>query len=294
VVVFFGSEGLYCYDIDGNLRWKKDFGILRSVFFAVESAEWEFASSPLIYEGRVIVQCDVMENSFIASFDLATGAEIWKKERNEYPGWSTPNIYFDGDRTCIAVNGYKHRGGYDFDTGEEIWWMSGGGDIPIPTPVTGNGLVYFNSAHGRQSPILAIKTNARGDITLEDDEIRNEYVKWSVKRGGSYMQTLLIYEGLLYNLGWNGSLDCYDAVSGEKIYDEKLGRAESFTASPVASDGKIYIVNERGKVYTIESGINFNVLAENKLHDTCMVTPAITDDILFFRTESQLIAVSKK
>ena len=293
VVAFFGSEGLYCYDMEGNLIWKKDFGILRSVFFAVESAEWEFASSPLIHEGKVIIQCDVLENSFIAAYDVVSGSEIWKKERDEYPGWCTPNIYLDGDRTCVAVNGFRHRGGYDFETGEEIWRMSGGGDIQIPTPVTGHGMIYFNSAHGRQSPILAIQNNARGDITLQGNKTSNEYVKWSVPRGGSYMQTLLIYEGLLYNLGWNGALTCYDALTGQTIYNEKLGRAESFTASPVASDGKIYIVNDEGKVYVVQSGQNFNVLDVNELHDTCMVTPALTDNIIFFRTQKYLIAVSK-
>lgn len=294
VVAFFGSEGLYCYDMDGNLQWKKDFGILRSVFFAVESAEWEFASSPLIYEGKIIIQCDVLNNSFLAAYDLASGRELWKKERDEYPGWCTPNIYFDQGKTRVAVNGYKRRGGYDLETGEEIWWMSGGGDIQIPTPVVGDELVYFNSAHGRQSPILAITNDARGDITLKDDQTSSEYVKWSVPRGGSYMQTLLLYRDLLYNLGWNGALQCYDALTGDKIYDEKLSRAESFTASPVASDGKIYLVNDKGKVYIVQSGRNFNILKENDLHDTCMVTPAITQDFLIFRTQQYLVAVSKE
>jgi outer membrane protein assembly factor BamB len=293
VVAFFGSEGLYCYDMEGNLQWKKDFGLLRSVFFAVESAEWEFASSPLIYQGKVIIQCDVEENSFLAAYDLATGKEIWKKERDEYPGWCTPNIYFNGGKVCIAVNGYKHRGGYDFKSGEEIWRMSGGGDIQIPTPVTGDGMIYFNSAHGRQSPILAVNNDARGDITLQDDQTMNEYVKWSVPRGGSYMQTLLLYEDLLYNLGWNGALQCYNALTGEKVYDEKLGKAESYTASPVASDGKIYIVNDEGKVYVVRSGPNFSILNESDLHDTCMVTPALTENIIFFRTQKYLVAVSK-
>jgi outer membrane protein assembly factor BamB len=294
VVAFFGSEGLYCYDMAGNLQWKKDFGLLRSVFFAVESAEWEFASSPLVYNGKVVIQCDVMENSFLAAYEISSGRELWKKERDEYPGWCTPNIYMDGDRIAVAVNGYKHRGGYDLKTGEEIWRMSGGGDIQIPTPVTDEGLVYFNSAHGRQSPILAIKTEARGDITLNAGTTSSEFVKWSIPRGGSYMQTMLVYEGLLFNLGWNGSLQCYDAMTGEKIYEEKIGRAESFTASPVASDGRIFIVNDAGMVYVIQSGRKFKIISENDLDEICMVTPAITENIIFFRTQQHLVAVSYK
>lgn len=124
VVAFYGSEGLYCYDMKGNLMWKKDFGVLRSVFFRAESAEWEFASSPIIYDGKVIIQCDVMENSFLAAYDIKTGKEVWKKDRDEYPGWCTPNIYTDRGKVRVAVNGFKHRGGYDFETGEEIWRKS--------------------------------------------------------------------------------------------------------------------------------------------------------------------------
>ncbi len=294
VVVFFGSEGLYCYDMDGNLQWEKDFGVLRSVFFRVKSAEWEFASSPIIYQGSVIIQCDVMENSFLASYDVKTGEELWKRERDEYPGWCTPNIYKENDKVRIAVNGYKHRGGYDFATGEEIWRMSGGGDIQIPTPIIGNELIYFNSAHGPDSPILAIKNNAEGDITINEDQGSHPFVKWSIPRGGSYMQTMLLYEGYIYNLGWNGRLVCYNAENGDEIYNEKLGRSISFTASPVASDDRIYAVSDKGNVYVIKSGEEYELLSKNKLNDVCMVTPAITDNIIFFRTQSQLVAVSKQ
>ncbi|MDH5399422.1 MAG: PQQ-binding-like beta-propeller repeat protein [Cyclobacteriaceae bacterium] len=294
VVAFFGSEGLYCYDMDGNLVWEKDFGVLKSTFFRVETAEWEFASSPVIYDGRLIVQCDVMENSFLAVYDLKSGKELWIKERDEYPGWCTPNIYTDNGKVRIAVNGYKHRGGYDFETGEEVWKMSGGGDIQIPTPLVGKELIYFNSAHGPKSPIMAIKKNATGDLTLNEGETSNTYVQWSTPRGGSYMQTMLLYEGLLYNLGWNGRLTCYDAASGERLYEEKLGRASSFTASPVASDGRIYVVDDEGTVYRIKSGKKFEVLSRQKLDDICMVTPAITDGAIFFRTQGRLMAFGKE
>lgn len=294
VVAFFGSEGLYCYDMDGNLVWKKDFGVLRSVFFRVESAEWEFATSPIIYEDKVIVQCDVMENSFLAAYDVKTGRELWKKDRDEYPGWCTPNVYVSDGRKVVAVNGFKHRGGYDLETGEEIWRMSGGGDIQIPTPIMGKQLIYFNSAHGPQSPILAIKYNAKDDITLDQDQLSSEFVKWCIPRGGSYMQTMVLYDGLLYNLKWNGQLDCYDAETGDEIYQEKMGRAKSFTASPVISDGRIYVVSDEGEVYVIKAGRDFEILTNNELNETCMVTPAITDGIIFFRTQSRLMAFSGK
>jgi outer membrane protein assembly factor BamB len=294
VVAFFGSEGLFCYDMNGKLVWQKNFGLLRSVFFMVKSAEWEFASSPIICNGVLIIQCDVLENSFVAAYDVKTGKEIWKTQRDEYPGWCTPNIYTNGGKTYVALNGYKNRGGYDLETGQEIWKMSGGGDIQIPTPVVGNDLIYFSSAHGRNSPIIAVKTNAVGDITLKEPETSNEYIKWSLPRGGSYMHTLLLYRNHLYNVNWNGAIICLDPLSGKEIYNAKLGKAKSFIASPVASDGKIYVVDEEGTVYIIEDSDEFKLLAEIPMNDICMTAPAITDGMIIFRTQKFLVAVGKK
>ena len=294
VVAFFGSEGLYCYDMNGNLQWNKDFGVLRSNFFLVESAEWEFASSPLIHKNRVIVQCDVDTNSFIAAYDIKTGEQIWKQDRDDYPGWCTPNIYHDGEKDIVAVNGFKHRGGYDFEKGEEIWKMSGGGDIPIPTPVVGEKFVYFNSAHGKSSPVLAVQKNAEGDLTLAEGETSTEFIGWAKPRGGAYMGTMLVYGDYLYNARWNGSLTCYNALSGEEIYSEKVGSGNSYTSSPVAADGIIYITDNDGVVYSVKAGPEYELLEENKLNEVCMTTPAIAENYIFFRTMHDLIAVSTR
>jgi outer membrane protein assembly factor BamB len=293
VVAFFGSEGLFCYDMNGNLLWQKNFGLLKSVFFMVKSAEWEFASSPIIYNGVLIVQCDVLENSFVAAYDVKTGKELWKTSRNEYPGWCTPNIYTNAGKTYVALNGYKHRGGYDLETGKEVWKMAGGGDIQIPTPIVGNDLIYFNSAHGRSSPIIAVKSNATGDITLKDDESSNDYIQWSLPRGGSYMHTMLLYKNHLYNVNWNGTVICLDPLTGKEIYNAKLGNTKSFIASPIASDGKIYIIDEEGTVYILQDGETFKLLSEIPLNDICLTAPAITDGMIIFRTQKYLIAVGK-
>lgn len=293
VVAFFGSEGLFCYDIEGKLLWQKSFGILKSVFFTMPKAEWEFASSPIIHKGVLIIQVDVIDNSFVAAYDVKTGRELWKSERDEYPGWCTPNIYMNGGKTYVAVNGFKHRGGYDFETGKEVWKMSGGGDIQIPTPIVGNNLIFFNSAHGKSSPIIAVKTGATGDITLKDAETSNSGVQWSLPRGGSYMHTLLLYRGLLYNVNWNGVINCLDPSTGKEVYNAKLGNSGSFIASPVASDGRIYIVDEEGTVYIIRDGSTFNLLAEIPMNDICMTAPAITDGIIYFRTQHFLFAVGR-
>jgi outer membrane protein assembly factor BamB len=293
VIAFFGSEGLFCYDMKGKLLWQKSFGLLKSVWTVMKSAEWEFASSPIIFNGKLIIQCDVLENSFVAVFDVKTGKELWKTQRDEYPGWCTPNLYTNAGKTYIALNGYKNRGGYDLETGKEIWKMSGGGDIQIPTPVVGNDLIYFNSAHGKYSPIIAVKTNAEGDITLKENETTNEYIKWSIPRGGSYMHTLLLYNNHLYNVGWNGIVLCLDPLTGHEIYNAKIGKARSFIASPVASDGKIYIVDEEGTVFIIGAGDTFKLLAEIPMNDICMSVPALTDGMIIFRTQKYLIGVGK-
>lgn len=294
VVAFFGSEGLYCYDIKGKLLWQKNFGVLKSVFFSMENAEWEFASSPIIHNGKVIIQCDVLENSFLAAYDAKSGKELWKTERDEYPGWCTPNIYTYAGKTFVAVNGYKNRGGYDIENGKEVWKMSGGGDIQIPTPIIGKDLIYFNSAHGKSSPIMAVKTNATGDITLKEGETSNDFIQWYLPRGGSYMHTMLLYHNRLYNVNWNGIVNCIDPLTGKEIYNAKLGKSNSFIASPVASDGKIYIVDELGTVYIIQDGDVFIQLAEIPLNDICMTAPAISDGMIFFRTQKYLIAAGKK
>jgi outer membrane protein assembly factor BamB len=260
----------------------------------VKTAEWEFASSPIIHKGVLIIQCDVLENSFVAAYNVKTGRELWKTPRNEYPGWCTPNIYTNAGRTYVALNGFKQRSGYDFETGKEVWTMSGGGDIQIPTPIIGNNMIYFNSAHGKSSPILAISTSAAGNITLKENETANEFVKWSLPRGGSYMHTMLLYREHLYNTNWNGALICLDPFTGKEIYNSKLGKTRSFIASPVASDGKIYIVDEEGTVYIVEDGNEFKLLAEIPLNDNCLTAPAISDGMIFFRTQKYLLAVGKK
>src|SRR5687767_3887490 len=121
IVALFGSEGLFCFDMDGRSIWKKDLGPMDSGFFQVRSAQWGFASSPVIHDGKVIVLCDVQTNSFLASFDLNDGKELWRTTRKDVPTWSTPTIVDVAGRTQILVNGWHHTGTYDFANGKEVW-----------------------------------------------------------------------------------------------------------------------------------------------------------------------------
>jgi outer membrane protein assembly factor BamB len=303
VVAFFGSEGLYCYDMDGRLRWEKDLGTLKvspMVYNDKPDAkgidlDWGFASSPVTYNGRVFVQCDTYTNGFVAAFNLSDGEQVWRTPRDDSGTWSTPNICLEGSRPQLVVNGYRHMGGYDLATGKEIWRLSGGGDCPTPTPIAANGLIFLMSAHGPRSPIFAVKADAVGDISLKEGASTNRYIAWSMRKGAAYMGTPLVYEGRLYSCHIDGILSCFDAASGKLLYKERLGSGgDGFSASPVASKGKIYFTSEQGAVYVVKPGDEFNVLATNQMGEVCMASPAISEGRLYFRTQGHVVAIGAK
>ena len=293
VIAFFGSEGLYCYSSEGKLLWERDFGLINSAWNVVESAEWEFSSSPVIFKDKVLIQADALNQSFVAVLDLPTGETIWRKERDEISGWCTPNIYFDGSNPRLVVNGYRHRGAYDLHNGDEIWRMSGGGDIPVPTPIVWKDLVYFNSAHGPNAPLMAVRNNVKGEISYpESEESPGNDFAWFYNRQGAYMTSVLVYRDLLYSLRWNGNLSCFDARTGDLIYRETV-HPTSFIACPVASDGKIYMVSENGDLYIAKAGKSYELLKKIPLGEVSLVTPGITEGMLILRTASRLIAVGE-
>lgn len=296
VVAFFGSEGLYCYDMSGELKWKKDFGVLDAGYYVAPEAQWGFASSPIIYKDLVIVQCDVQSDSFIAALDLNDGREVWKTPRLEVPTWCTPTVHEGKGRTQVIANGYKVSAGYDVRTGKELWRLTGGGDIPVPTPVVAHDLIFLSSAHGPMAPIYAIFTTAEGDITPPDNAESTRHIAWLKRRGGNYMQTLLVYGDLLYACNDAGMLSCYGATDGERHYDrQRLTTSRSgFTASGVAADGKLYFTSEDGDVYVVKPGKTFEPPKKNVLGEICMATPAISEGVLYFRTQNHLIAIAEK
>ena len=295
IVAIFGSEGLFCFDTSGKLLWKKDLGPMDSGYFQVPTAQWGFASSPVIHDGKVIVLCDVQKDSFLAVFDLADGRELWRTARSDVPTWSTPTIVTTGGRTQIAVNGWHHTGGYDFKTGRELWKLDGGGDIPVPTPITAHDLIFFTSAHGRMRPMRAIHANATGDLTPDESGRQKPGVAWNHDRMGNYMQTPIVVGDLLYGCADIGLLTCFDAKTGTVRYSERLSKtSEGYTASPVSDGRHLYFTSELGNVFVVPATAEFSVLASNKLEETCLATPAISEGALFFRTRDKLIAIGPK
>lgn len=297
VVIFFGSEGLYCYDFDGKLIWKRDLGVLDAGYFAVPKAQWEFGSSPVIDGDRVIVQCDVQRGSFLAALSLKDGSDIWRTPRQEVPTWSSPAVTHDAAGPQIIVNGWKHIGGYDLQTGKEIWKLVGGGDIPVPTPIVdrARGVVYITNAHGMMAPIYAIRLDAKGELAAPAEGERSAAVAWMHARRGNYMQTPILVGDLLYCCNDMGVLSVFEAASGSEVYRKRIGAGMTgFTASPVACGDLVYFTSEEGDVYVLRAGREFKKPRKNALGELCMATPAIKDGMLVFRGRHHVIAVAGK
>ena len=296
VVAFFGSEGLYCYSSTGQLRWKKDLGFLDSGWFYDPGYQWGFGSSPLIYKDRVVVQCDIQGQSFVAAFDLQTGDELWRTERDEIPTWSTPTVFEFGEMAMLITGGTKSARGYDVVDGRQLWSLKGFSEIVVPTPFVAHDLIFVASGYSPIQPIYAIKPEARGDISLEDNANTNESIQWSVKRGGPYMPSPIVYGDYLYPCSNSGILACYVATTGVQVYKKRLkapGGSLSFTASPLAADGHLFLPAEDGRVLVVKAGAEFNLVHTNDCGESILATPAISAGVMLIRTQDSLIALEK-
>jgi outer membrane protein assembly factor BamB len=287
VIALFGSQGLYAYDLTGKLLWKRDLGRLNVGAYDLPDYEWGTASSPIIYRETVIVQCDQQKGSFLEALDRKSGRTVWKTERDELPSWGTPAIYRGKTRTELITNGSNFVRGYDPATGKELWRLGGSSKITAPTPVSAGELIVVASGRRPEAPIFAIRAGASGDITGQ-----SKWVAWQKEQRGPYMPTPLIYNGYLYVLGNAGIFDCYDLASGKEIYRERLPHQGSgFSASPVASDGRIYLSSEDGDILVVRAGPKFQLLQRNAMGEPLMATPAISGGLLLTRTEHTLWAI---
>jgi outer membrane protein assembly factor BamB len=279
VIAMMGSEGLYAFDMDGKPLWQKDLGRLNQGYVDDQKEEWSPGSSPIIHDGLVIVQNDRHADSYVAGFDVATGAEKWRVGRDEMPSWATP-IVTGGARPTIVTNSPRFIRGHDPATGRELWRVPEGSQVKVPTPVVFQDLVIVTGGWpSGGKPIIAIRM-ATGEVA------------WKLERGSSYTPTPLVYDGVLYVCVDNGVLGAYDAATGKRIYQQRIAAdSGGFSASPVAAAGRVYFASEDGVVFVVRAGRRFELLARNDMGEMCLATPAISGDLLLVRTRTHLVAL---
>jgi outer membrane protein assembly factor BamB len=295
VVAFFGSEGLYCYDINGKLKWKVDLGVLDGGWFYDPDYQWGTASSPIIYKDMVILQCDVQKDSYVAAWDLKSGKQLWKTSREEIPSWGTPTIVEGKSRVELVTNATRAVRAYDPITGKELWQLKGNPEVTATTPISAHDLIYICNSYRPNQPLYAIKPGASGDITLKEGQDTNDFVAWSKQRGGSYMPTPLVYGDYLYVNANQGVLTVYEAKTGTRVYQQRIAdKGGSYSASPVANAGKIYLSSEDGEVIVVKAGPKYELISINPVGEVIMATPAISDGVIFVRGQSHLFAFSER
>ncbi|HJS73273.1 MAG TPA: PQQ-binding-like beta-propeller repeat protein [Vicinamibacteria bacterium] len=283
VIAYFGSEGLYAFDFDGNLLWKRDLGTIDAGASYDDTYDWGVGSSPALYRGMVFVIADSQAGSFLAAFDAATGEPVWRVERQVISSFSTPLIHEGEKRVELVTNGAEVMHGYDPLTGRELWHLAGSSKNTTPTPIAARGLFFITSGY-RMNPIFAVRPGGTGDITETD------FVAWKSSRDGSYMTTPIVYGDLLYTCQNNGVLAAYRAESGVRVYQERIATG-AFSASPIASDGRLYFTSEDGDVYVVAAGEEFELLATNPMGEVLMATPAAAPGRLFIRGQHHLFSI---
>ena len=305
VYAYFGMTGLFCYDLAGNLIWKKDLGSYSMML------GWGTGSSPALEGELLFIQCDNEEESFLAAFDKRTGDEKWRVKREEKSSWSTPFVWRNKARTELVVLGSTVRS-HDPATGDVLWELAGMNGRCNASPVADAETIYFGGGGfggggrgfgGRPGgqggggqgggrggvPLVAVRAGAAGKISLDVAGGESSFIAWNKASGGPSMASPLLYGGHLYILDQRaGFLTCLDAATGEERYRERVSDTQGFTASPWASKDRIFCLDADGQTHVVKAGPAFERLAENRLDEMCWSTPAVAGDHLLIRTVDNL------
>jgi outer membrane protein assembly factor BamB len=289
IYALFGNVGLFCYSMDGRLLWT------HLIEPHARYAEAGTAASPVVHDGRVYVLDDSETYAYLEALDAKTGRVIWKKERTfgtPRTGWSTPLVWVNAKRTEIVTLGRSMAVSYDLD-GMELWQLKGL-TMSIPIPIDADGMLYFGtgtSGEGKR-PLFAVKPGARGDISLPNDQTSSEFIAWSEPRMSAYMSSPLVFRGRIYAVHYNGVIAVHDAKTGARIYQARVGGVgNSFSASPWAYGGKVFLLSEDGDTFVLNPGNTYDEVAKNTLGETTLATPAVTRDGLFIRTATHLFRI---
>jgi outer membrane protein assembly factor BamB len=320
VYAYFGMVGVYCFDMDGKPLWNKDLG---SYPMGMGHGT---GSSPVLDDGRLFIQCDNEQKSFLVALDAKTGKELWRVDRPERTSWSTPLVWKNKVRTEVVCMGGRKVRSYDPATGKLLWELGGLSGQCQASPVAGDDLLFvgtgggpggrgfgggfdddFGGRGGRGGrrgggfggrgggrPLFAVKAGASGDITLKEGTTSNDGVAWKLPQAGPPTASPLLYEGRLYILEQAGMLSCYDAKTGKQVYKERLPGARGFTSSPWAYEGKVFCLDQGGQTYVVKAGPAFKLLGRNKLDEMCWSSPAVAGGALFLRGVDHLYCITKQ
>lgn len=283
VFAFFGSRGLYAYDVDGTLLWQKDFGVQ----MRMDQAFGE--GTPLaLHDGRLLLHFDHLDTGFMVMLDPATGREVWRTARTEPYNWAGPYVATHEGRRQIILSGLTVRG-YDFETGKLLWEAEGLGENTIPQPVQHGDLVFAMSGH-TVNRLMAIRLGRTGTLTGTDA------IVWSTTRGTSYTPSPLLHDGRLYVLTDRGLFSSFDAATGRPLYQQaRLPNPYNFKASPVGANGRVYLASEEGDVIVVAMGDTFEVLAVNTLADQSFIaSPIIVEGDIYLRSQTHLFRIGER
>ncbi len=289
IYVYMADVGLFAVDFEGEVVWSKSLDWL-------PRREWGAASSPVLHNGRLYVVNDSEEESWVASFDAATGDELWRTDRDEASNWSTPFVWENDVRSELVTTGRGGVRSYSLD-GEQLWSLTGMSSLVIPTPFSEHGLLFINSGYVADDsrPVYAIRPGASGDITLPEGTTSNDYIVWSHPQLGSYNPSSIVYGDTHYTLLDRGIMMAYDARTGAQVYERRRITAGTlFTASPWAYNGKLFALSEDGDTFVIQAGPEFSVLGRNTLDEMTLSTPAIARDSLIIRTATKLYRIAEQ
>ncbi len=283
LIAFFGSRGLYCYDLDGKLIWEKQFSPM--------SMRLQFGegSTATLHDRTVLLNFDQQAGSFIVALDVKTGKEIWKKERDEVSSWSQPFVVKVNGREQVILPATNKVRAYDLANGDLIWECKGLGGNVIPAPVVVDDKMVIVMSGFRDPNLLAIKLGGKGDLTGTDS------VVWTNQRGNSYTPSPVLHDGKLYMLTDNGMLSCLDAATGRPDYlQQRLPNPYNFKASPVAVNGKLYLAAENGDVIVVKMGEIFEVVATNSFPNHMFIaSPAVSGDSMYLRSATALFCIRR-
>jgi outer membrane protein assembly factor BamB len=234
---------------------------------------------------------DVHGGPYLASWDLATGEQRWRVDRDVAPSWATPTILKSEAGDELIANGSRIHA-YDPRTGQALWDLGPNSELVIATPVVGDGVVFVSAGYPPIKPIYAVPAGTRGSIDIERGS-EDDRLLWSHAIGGAYMPTPLLYRGIYYVVHHNGIFVAYDAATGEALSKSRFSNRGAFTASPVAVNGRLYVTTEEGLLYVLAAGPAYEELAVHDFGEPLMATPAVSEGILLIRTPSRLIALAR-